>query len=88
MKDNAKLQIVTLDNEGLKKIVAKLEEEIQEWKRVSFETNERLDKIELKEALKEETMDTMWRDVSDMKKCMHDEIMGQCMWYQTHLLCM
>ena len=59
MKDNAKLQIVTLDNEGLKKIVAKLEEEIQEWKRVSFETNERLDKIELKEALKEEKMDAL-----------------------------
>ena len=53
MKENAKLQIVVIENEGLKKMVVKLEEEIQECKRASFETNERLNKIELKEALKE-----------------------------------
>ena len=42
MKENAKLQIVVIENEGLKKMVVKLEEEIQECKRASFETNERL----------------------------------------------
>ena len=30
MKENAKLQIVVIENEGLKKMVAKLEEEIQD----------------------------------------------------------
>ena len=47
MKENTKLQIVVIENEGLEKMVAKLEEEIQERKRASFETNERLNKIEL-----------------------------------------
>ena len=37
-----------------KQMVAKLEDEIHECKRASFEINERLNKIELKEALKEE----------------------------------
>ena len=36
----------------LKKMVAKLEDEIQKCKRASFETNEHLNKIELKETLK------------------------------------
>ena len=44
-KENAKLQIV-IENETLKKVVAKLEDKIQE-------TDEHLNKIELKEALKE-----------------------------------
>ena len=48
-------------------MVAKLEDKIQECKKDSFETNERLNNIELKEALKEEKLDTMWRDVSEMK---------------------
>ena len=40
-------------------MVRKLEDEIQECKRDSFEINESLNKIELKEALKEEKLDTM-----------------------------
>ena len=67
MKENTKLQSVVIENESLKQVVAKLQEEIQECKRASFETNERLNKIELKEALKEEKLDTMRRDVSEMK---------------------
>ena len=59
-KENAKLQIVVIENENLKKVVAKLEDKIQE-------TDEHLNKIELKEALKEEKLDTMRRDVSEMK---------------------
>ena len=49
-KENAKFQNVVMENESLKKVVAKLEDKIQE-------TNERLNKIELKEALKEGEMD-------------------------------
>ena len=45
-KDNAKLQVVVIENENLKKVVAKLEDKIQE-------TDEHLNKIELKEASKE-----------------------------------
>mgnify|MGYP000662735094 CR=1 FL=1 len=67
IKENAKLQIVVIENESLKKMVAKLEDEIQDCTRASFETNERLNKIGLKEALKEEKMDTMRWDVSEMK---------------------
>ena len=59
-KDNAKLQIVVIENENLTKVVAKLEDKIQE-------TDEHLNKIELKEALKEEKLDTMRGDVSKMK---------------------
>ena len=43
MKANVKLQTVDIENESLKKVVAKLEDEIQECKKAS------LDKIELKE---------------------------------------
>ena len=59
-KDNAKLQVVVIENENLKKVVAKLEDKIQE-------TDERLNKIELKETLKKENLDTMRRDISEMK---------------------
>ena len=59
-KENAKLQNVVMENESLKKVVARLEDKIEE-------ANERLNKIELKEALKEEKLDTMRRDVSEMK---------------------
>ena len=52
MKENAKLQIVVIENESLKIMVAKLDDMIQECKRASFETNEHLNKIELKETLK------------------------------------
>ena len=48
MKENAKLQIVVIESECLKKMVAKLEKEIQECKRSYFITNELLNKIELK----------------------------------------
>ena len=48
-------------------MVAKLEDKIQECKKDFFETNERLNKIELNEALKEEKLDTMRQDVSEMK---------------------
>ena len=41
-------------------MVAKLEDKVQE-------TDERINKIELKEALKVEKLDTMKRDVSEMK---------------------
>ena len=44
MKENAKLQSVVIENKSLKKVVAKLEDKIQE-------TDERLNKIELKESL-------------------------------------
>ena len=40
MKENVKLQIVFID-----KMVAKLQDKIQECKRASFKTNERLNKI-------------------------------------------
>ena len=51
----------------LKKMVAKLEDEIQKCKRASFETNEHLNMIELKETSNEEEMDMMRGDVSEMK---------------------
>ena len=60
MKENAKLQSVVIENKSLKKVVAKLEDKIQE-------TDESLNKIELKEALKEEKLDTVRRDVSEIK---------------------
>ena len=67
MKENAKIQIVVIENESLKKMVANLEDEIQECKRLYFEINDLLNKIEFKETLKEEKMDTTRRDVSEMK---------------------
>ena len=42
LKVNAKLRMVVIKNGSLKKMVAKLEDEIQECKRASFKTNERL----------------------------------------------
>ena len=58
MKENAKLQIVVIENKGLKIMVTKLEEEIQECNLTSFKTNEQLNKIELKEALRKGKFDT------------------------------
>ena len=51
-KENAKLQIVVIENENLKKLVAKLEDKIQE-------TDGCLNKVEFKEALKEEKLGGM-----------------------------
>ena len=68
MKENVKVQnVVIFQNESLKKMVANLEDEIQECKRLYFEINDLLNKIEFKETLKEEKMDTTRRDVSEMK---------------------
>ena len=39
MKGNVKLQIVFIENESLKKMVAKLEDEIQQCKKASFKIN-------------------------------------------------
>ena len=61
------LHVVVIENEGLEQMVAKLEDEIQECKEAKLETNELLNKFELKEALQEEKMDIMSQDVSEMK---------------------
>ena len=67
VNENAKLHITLIENGSLKKMVAKLEDEIQESKKAYFETNGHLNKIELKETLKEEKLDTMRQDVCEMK---------------------
>ena len=61
------LHVVVIANEGLEQMVAKLEDEIQACKETKLETNELLNKFELKEALQEEKMDIMSQDVSEMK---------------------
>ena len=66
MKENAKLQIIVIENESLKKTVSKLNE-IREYKQGSQGTNGRLNKIKLKLALKEEKRLTMRPNVSEMK---------------------
>ena len=61
-------------------MVAKLQNEIKECKKPSFETNDGINKTELKEALIEEKMDTMRRDVSDIKLIYYacDESREEC----------
>ena len=51
----------------IENISQQLEDEIQECKRASFQINEHLNKIELHESSKEETMHMMRRNVSEMK---------------------
>ena len=54
IKENAKLQVIVIENENesLKQIVLELEDEVRECKHASFETNECFDMIELKETEK------------------------------------
>ena len=66
MKEIAKLKIIVIENESLKKTISKLNE-TREYKQGSWETNESLNNIKLNEALKEETMLTMRPNVSVMK---------------------
>ena len=53
MKENVKLQIIVIENETLMKTIVKLEDEIREYTKTSLKTNEHLNKIKLKEALKQ-----------------------------------
>ncbi|MCO5557562.1 hypothetical protein L7F22_011128 [Adiantum nelumboides] len=75
--ENGTLRVLVVENEHLKKMLEmqttrlmQLENEVQECKRSFVEMNalkERLTKAENDYALKEEKMDTMRRDVSEMK---------------------
>ncbi|MCO5581281.1 hypothetical protein L7F22_035160 [Adiantum nelumboides] len=75
--ENGTLRVLVVENEHLKKVLEmqttrlmQLENEVQECKRSFVEMNalkERLTKAENDYALKEEKMDTMRRDVSEMK---------------------
>ena len=58
MEENSKLKIVVIENEDLKQMVAKLEDEIRECKQHSLETNGHIYKIELKKVMSREKMDT------------------------------
>ena len=75
MTEDTKLQIIVIENESLKKTVAKLQEEIRESKVVSLETKKCLNKISLKEELNKEKMDTM-QDVSEMKNVCTTKVLG------------
>ncbi|MCO5594279.1 hypothetical protein L7F22_048308 [Adiantum nelumboides] len=75
--ENGTLRVLVVENEHLKKVLEmqttrlmQLENEVQECKRSFVELNalkKRLTKAENDYALKEEKMDTMRRDVSEMK---------------------
>ena len=75
--ENGSLRVLVIENENLKKTInmqatrlAQLENEVQECKRSLVEMNalkERLVKVEHDHVLKEEKMDTMRRDVIEMR---------------------
>ena len=52
---------------------------MREFKHSHLDVNEHLNKIELKEALKEEKMDTMRCDVSEMKNYCHQIVTSLAM---------
>ena len=67
---NAKVQVVVIESECLKKTITKLQNEVKKCKKTCFGTNEYSNNIKLKETLNEGKMDTMRWDVSEIKHVM------------------
>ena len=66
LKRGTKLQVIVVEIESLKQMVAKLEDKVRECKKAWLSTNECSNKIDLIEASKE-ILGTMMQDVNEVR---------------------